>query len=348
MWRLVGARALQWAIIGASTWFVVSGCAGTSEPRSEDENAGASAGVGANATGGSRAKGGSSGSSASGFGAGRGGSGHAGAANLAGKSGTGTSGMSAGGEGAITGGGATGESAAGAGQSGNAGAVGNAGQVGTAGESGAGGTGKLPPGVCPSPTTFSNGLVGCGTYTYFEHYVESSFVHRPEPLGCPAPPRLSEPLPELDGCTSCGCTQDMECGPGGYCLSLVDEGYETYYDCYYPCVSDSDCDSGEICACEPMSRTVDGGSGGLGVCVAATCASDQDCPANQFCSSAIKPTTCDSYGYWATQFSCQTSADECFGPEECHGVFEFGDQYDVCRPASDGTKLVCKVATDCG
>jgi len=338
MWRLVRARALSPVVVVAGAWCLAAGCGGKSERPGEHGSVGAGAGGGSAAhTGGSRANGGQSGSTAGGPRAGRGGSAHAGAINVGGEKGAG---IGAAGEGGVSGGGAAGDTS-----TGNAGDAGTVGNAGNAGDAGAAGTGKLPPGVCPSPSPFTTGLVGCGN---------ESFVHRPEPLGCSAPPRLSEPRPgideECDGGTCDTCNQDMECGPGGYCLSYFSDfslGYE--HECYYPCVSDSDCDDGKICVCESASRTVAGGSGELGFCIAATCASDQDCPANHFCSSALNSKTCEWHTAWAAQFTCQTSADECSGPEECPGVFDVpSDQYNVCRPTSDGTKLVCQVETDCG
>jgi hypothetical protein len=78
------------------------------------------------------------------------------------------------------------------------------------------------------------------------------------------------------------------------------------------CTIDSDCGSGQICAC---AGELGGGPVRLGnQCMATQCQVDANCPHGEVCSASIG--NCDALeGYY-----CHTSADECLTDADCCGT----------------------------
>jgi hypothetical protein len=79
-----------------------------------------------------------------------------------------------------------------------------------------------------------------------------------------------------------------------------------------PCITDSDCASGQICACQGQ---LGGGPPRLGnACMTTQCQVDANCGGGQVCSASVGP--CGSLlGYY-----CHTPADECLTDADCCGT----------------------------
>lgn len=124
-----------------------------------------------------------------------------------------------------------------------------------------------------------------------------NWIHRPEVATCPSQlPRSSTcaTVPELDSCAT-----DADCAaqPHGYCSSAFDGGCS----CSYGCVTDTDCQAGQVCLCgDPVGR-----------CVAASCTTDADC-GEGLCATAVENPHCG-----ATVFLCQSAADQCMTDADC-------------------------------
>jgi hypothetical protein len=244
------------------------------------------------------------------------------AGGLAGKSGAGSpgrAGTNSGGSKAGSGGvplpGTGGSVTPGAGgTTGRAGASGG-GSAGEGGESagGSGGYGGQPPPVrsCDPVGSYGPGTTRC----------EGDFVHREALAMCPLPQRTgAEGGAPSDGGTGGAehggaantggddCQSDLDCTakPNGYCLQGEEYQNGGYKYCFYACELDSDCESGEVCACSVES---------LGRCVAADCKTDAECGDGLLCISPLDVNGCD--GAIPTGFHCQSSADECAGHDEC-------------------------------
>lgn len=150
---------------------------------------------------------------------------------------------------------------------------------------------------------------------------DGGYLHRSSSERCPTPD-----WDEGQGGQTSGeeCGRDADCAPGTHCVAAP--WFTT--DCITPeCVTDADCALGSICVCAPgyvlgeSSREV-----AFGVCVRAGCFSDADCAGGALCMS---PLSRDE----ATEFHCQSSADECRSPEDCDSDLE--------RCEHDGSRFTC-------
>jgi len=204
---------------------------------------------------------------------------------------------------------------------GRAGSVSNAGRGGTAASGGAPHgcvelAGRIEPNVCEGP-----------------------FRHHPAGAHCDLPAHPEAAAAGAGGEAALGppprCATDADCTaePNGYCIVVqLLQGLDAF--CQYACHEDADCDSDELCSCDPFVSHVDGGSLVLGVCKKATCRSDDDCGPGLLC---ISPVTNPCAGYEA--FSCQTAEDQCRGPDDC------ADGQRVCAPESG--RFVCSEGSVC-
>jgi hypothetical protein len=267
--------------------------------------------------------------------AGRGGGGIGGSGNDAGAAGdtagSGVGGAAAGSagvnDGGAPGGGGIGESGFGgtvAGSGGDAGAFGGAGD-------GAGPM-TLPPGVCPNPEAWGPGLEACNQ--------PGGFVHRPVVTSCPLPERNPPGLLGYADEDESNCERDDDCPGDEYCIEFT--SYESaWYDCFKPCVEDTDCGPGALCACGTVARSVRGEYGPLGVCRRATCTSDSDCGPDSLCRAA-SGGSCDSP---SSGFACQRPADQCSGRNECPDPPL--DYVRVCGPSAPGEAWTCGTELEC-
>jgi hypothetical protein len=167
-------------------------------------------------------------------------------------------------------------------------------------------------------------------------------VHRPVVTTCPLPERNPPgSLGDADEGES-DCERDDDCASDEYCILFT--WYEhTWHGCVKPCVEDSDCGVGELCACEPHQRSVENASAPLGICRSATCTSDADCGPNSFCRAPLG-LSCEAPRD-SRPFACQTPADECSGENECpHPPF---DDERACQSGEAGEPWVCGVRNEC-
>jgi Cys-rich repeat protein len=101
------------------------------------------------------------------------------------------------------------------------------------------------------------------------------------------------------------CASDADCtmGDNGRCLFGRIGAYCNYDECF----EDSDCPTGQLCAC-------DIGPGYQNICIEAGCLTNGDCPGSHTCASSL--SSCGTYfppmGYY-----CHTDADACTLDADC-------------------------------
>lgn len=123
------------------------------------------------------------------------------------------------------------------------------------------------------------------------------------------------------------CKSDTECTEKayGHCADVSGPGGIPSYHCQYGCVSDSDCDDGQLCNCYSP----------IGLCVPSDCTQDSDCEDGMLCAEAY---TKDSGCGVSLSYRCQHADDECVVHDDCPeregGV--------VCH--FDGARRVCESA----
>ena len=106
------------------------------------------------------------------------------------------------------------------------------------------------------------------------------------------------------------CSSDTECTDGGVNGRCVEsQGGVAFCGCTYDtCMHDTDCASGQACACHGSTYN----SGG-NTCMAGNCRVDTDCGAGGYCSPSYDPTGCGGLlGYF-----CHTAADLCVNDRDC-------------------------------
>ncbi len=136
--------------------------------------------------------------------------------------------------------------------------------------------------------------------------------HRPSDSQC------SMPAPAGDcyaaGPPPGGCATDSQCTDAGTNGRCINPGGGPAGDCfctYDACVQDTDCPSGETCACHGAPYTDFHGN----TCVTGNCRTDADC-GGEYCSPSSLTGICgDSLaGYY-----CHTSRDLCVDDIDCQG-----------------------------
>jgi hypothetical protein len=153
--------------------------------------------------------------------------------------------------------------------------------------------------------------------------------HRPPSVTCePFTPREGSRIGPIDwdgGLWGYECAFDADCTerPHGYCYTYEDVA-TSYSTCRYGCVSDVDCDPGQVCDCGWIANE----------CVRAGCVTDAECGAGL----CLRTSYNDGCGH-RTVYQCQTALDACARDADCDG-------HQVC--AWDGTRHACMYVDNCG
>lgn len=135
--------------------------------------------------------------------------------------------------------------------------------------------------------------------------------HRPSDAQCstPAPPGdCAGPYPDGGGCASD--TNCAEAGTNGRCINPGGGPAAPCFCTYDRCLGDTDCPSGQTCACHGAPYTDSVGN----TCVQGNCRVDADCGAGGYCSPSSNTGICgDSLaGYY-----CHSAADLCIDDSDC-------------------------------
>jgi hypothetical protein len=106
------------------------------------------------------------------------------------------------------------------------------------------------------------------------------------------------------------CEMDSQCtsGTNGRCIQAVGpiEDCECTYD---SCVHDTDCPTGDTCACHGSPYTYGEGN----TCVQGNCRVDSDCGPGGYCSPSYDTMSCGGLlGYY-----CHTANDQCIDDTDC-------------------------------
>lgn len=139
--------------------------------------------------------------------------------------------------------------------------------------------------------------------------------HRPNNLQC------TEPAPQ--GNISCSgdcptgsnfeCTSDSDCAATGLNGRCVNGGGPAGSYCTHDsCTVDTDCPSGETCACHGSPYTDRAGS----ACVPGNCRVDADCPPGGNCSPSAA-STCRNATDVCLGYYCHTPKDLCINDSDC-------------------------------
>lgn len=148
---------------------------------------------------------------------------------------------------------------------------------------GAGGSTAMPSfAACENPSTVGDtGWIQC----------DNGALHRERAGECALPD------PSRSGSDACG-----ECSgiSNGWCLP-TDRLME---ECVQGCTTDAECDSGEVCYCDPLG----------GRCIPSDCSTDADCGDGSLCATYEGPPA-PACGYYVSGVACQTTADRCAGAE---------------------------------
>lgn len=124
------------------------------------------------------------------------------------------------------------------------------------------------------------------------------------------------------------CKSDAECTakPYGHCSNGTNLG-PPFFTCQYGCVSDSDCEAGQLCNCYSP----------VGMCVASDCTQDSDCGPGMLCAEAFfKGDPCGGASY-----RCQTPEDECAVSADCPDEERSACYFDGARRVCDEPGPVC-------
>lgn len=148
--------------------------------------------------------------------------------------------------------------------------------------------------------------------------------HRPSASACPSHANAGIPCTDSAQCTAqmpgagpTYCTEGT-CGPDA-------------------CLTDTDCGSGEVCACAGAGSTGAGGYPGPGgdyasnTCVSAGCHVDADCGAGGYCS----PSTAVSCGNMSgvVTYQCHRAGDACQSDSDCASSTGTGSAYCAFDPS---------------
>jgi hypothetical protein len=108
------------------------------------------------------------------------------------------------------------------------------------------------------------------------------------------------------------CDTDLDCTSDSYCTFERQDGIDghltlIYIGCTQPCQTDAECGSGAICLCSGVTKNSTRELVSMGACTQSECT---DCADGYQC---ISPTA----RRHVQPFRCQSSEDECWGPEDC-------------------------------
>lgn len=131
------------------------------------------------------------------------------------------------------------------------------------------------------------------------------------------------------------CSSDSQCTSGVDGRCVISGGGALYCSCTYDtCMHDTDCPTGQTCACHGSAYV--GGDGNS--CVPGNCRVDADCGAGGYCSPSFSLMGCGGLaGYY-----CHTPKDACINDSDC------GANDNVCVYDAAAGYWECKMALLCG
>ncbi len=172
--------------------------------------------------------------------------------------------------------------------------------------------------VCEGPEArrgLNLSLCANGITHRFDNAACESIYPRPEPVVSAGAAELPLP-PSTDAGIGGGpntqamndfsaCTSDSDCtdAPHGYCNLGGNEQWGRYTYCNYGCVTDDDCEGGNVCECGE----------GIGQCVTALCRVDGECDPGHVCARFAFEDGCGT----SISYACTTDQDECRTEAEC-------------------------------
>jgi len=113
--------------------------------------------------------------------------------------------------------------------------------------------------------------------------------------------------------TNFECTSDSDCAATGVNGRCVNGGGPAGSYCTHDsCMADTDCPSGETCACHGSPYTYRAGN----ACVPGNCRVDADCGTGGYCSPSAA-STCGSATSLCLGYYCHTSQDVCINDSDC-------------------------------
>ena len=151
---------------------------------------------------------------------------------------------------------------------------------------------------------------GCSTQTI------QPTQHRANAAQCmTSPPPGNCPCGEGGDCSEPGlaCTRDASCvdaGVNGRCVESV--GPPSCWCTFDACLHDSDCPTGQTCACHGSPYTYSLGN----ACVPSNCRVDADCGPGGFCSPSVA-SQCGPNLDLCLGYYCHTSRDQCTNDADC-------------------------------
>ncbi len=266
---------------------IAYGCAGTSEPATENHAAGGKGGTGARGGAAGKGAGGAGGSSGSGDAAGNQNAG----------------GLAGGGEGARGNGGA--------------------GERGLAGDDAGGFAGDVAVRGCASPSAWSSNLVGCeGGYVHRPTASACELSPHEGAGGDGSGGAAGQSSIQNECETDADCSE----GPNGYCVAGLDVegGAHCVYACRTDADCGTNelcaCDDTKSSARSqsPLS---------LGVCTPATCRTDAECGSGTLCVASLESVCSQVPKTTPDSFHCQSPHDECNGATDCETTGTEGEAY---------------------
>jgi hypothetical protein len=152
--------------------------------------------------------------------------------------------------------------------------------------------------------------------------------HRPDDSQCSQPAAAGDCMIS-GGATPCGSDSQCTSGTNGRCVESSG-GAITCLCTYDTCRGDTDCPTGDLCACHGSPYTGHDGN----TCIAGNCRVDSDCGSGGYCSPSHGTTGCGGLsGYY-----CHTAADTCLDDTDCTGAS--GD--DVCAWSANDVHWECE------
>jgi hypothetical protein len=140
---------------------------------------------------------------------------------------------------------------------------------------------------------------------------EVPLYHRPSDAQC----STTAPPANCSGAAHVSCTSDSDCtaGADGRCIG---EGggpvSNSYCLCTYDtCMHDTDCPSGQVCACHGSTYMANEGN----FCSTGNCRVDTDCGPGGYCSPSPVTVTCG--GAYLAGYYCHSAADVCINGSDC-------------------------------
>ncbi len=133
--------------------------------------------------------------------------------------------------------------------------------------------------------------------------------HRPDDSQCSQPAAAGD-CTISGGSLTCGSDAQCTTGTNGRCIESGG-GAITCLCTYDTCTHDTDCPSGELCACHGSAFT--GGAGNT--CTQGNCRVDSDCGSGGYCSPSHGTSGCGGL----TGYYCHAPSDSCVDDSDCSG-----------------------------